>query len=113
MKDVALTRKLVLEEPQKVSDGAGGFTEVWIALGVLWADVRAGTGREREAAGLFTVSTVPYRITVRAAAHGAPSRPKPDQRFRDGERLFRIMAVTERDPRGMFLECYAREEVSA
>lgn len=113
MKDVALTRKLVLEEPQKVTDGAGGFTEVWVALGVLWADVHAGTGREREAAGLFTVSTVPYRITVRAAPHGAPSRPKPDQRFRDGERLFRIMAVTERDPHGMYLECFAREEVSA
>jgi head-tail adaptor len=113
MKDVALTRKLVLEEPQKVPDGAGGFTEVWVALGVLWADVRAGTGREREAAGLFTVSTVPYRITVRAAPDGAPSRPKPDQRFRDGERLFRIMAVTERDAAGMYLECFSREEVSA
>jgi head-tail adaptor len=113
MRDVALIRKLVLEEPQKVSDGAGGFTEVWIALGVLWADVRAGTGREREAAGLSTVSTVPYRITVRAAPHGAPSRPRPDQRFRDGERLFRIMAVTERDAGGMYLECFVREEVSA
>lgn len=113
MTDVALSRKLVLEEPHKVSDGAGGFTEVWFALGVVWADVRAGTGREREAAGLFTVSTVPYRITVRAAPHGAPSRPKPDQRFRDGERLFRILAVTEQDSRGMYLECFAREEVSA
>lgn len=113
MSDITLNRKLVLEEPQRVSDGAGGFTEVWVALGVLWAEVRAGTGREREAAGLFTVSTVPYRITVRAAPPGAPSRPKPDQRFRDGERLFRIMAVTERDSRGMYLECFAREEVSA
>ena len=113
MNDVALNRKLVLEEPQKASDGAGGFTEVWVALGVLWADIRAGTGREREAAGLFTVSTVPYRITIRAAPYGAPSRPKPDQRFRDGERLFRIMAVAERDSRGMYLECFAREEVSA
>lgn len=113
MTEVTLTRKLVLEEPHKVSDGAGGFTEVWIALGVVWADVRAGTGREREAAGLSTVSSVPYRITVRAAPHGASSRPKADQRFRDGGRLFRIMAVTERDSRGMYLECIAREETSA
>ena len=113
MRAPALTRRLVLEEAQKVSDGAGGFTEVWVALGVLWADVRAGTGRERETAGLVTVSTVPYRITVRGAPHGAPSRPKPDQRFRDGERVFRIMAVTERDPQGRYLECFAREEVSA
>ena len=86
---------------------------MWVALGVLWAEVRAGTGREREAAGLYTVSTVPYRITVRGAPHGAPSRPRSDQRFRDGERIFRIMAVTERDPQGTYLECFAREEVSA
>lgn len=113
MKTPKLTRKLVLEEPQRVSDGAGGFAEVWVALGVLWAEVRAGTGREREAARLMTVSTVPYRITVRGASYGSPSRPRPEQRFRDGERTFRILAVTERDPRGMYLECFAREEVSA
>ncbi|MBM9595210.1 head-tail adaptor protein [Roseitranquillus sediminis] len=113
MAEVMLNRKLVLEEPQKVSDGAGGFTEIWMSLGVLWADVRAGTGSERAAAGVLTVSTVPYRITVRGAPHGAPSRPKPDQRFREGSRIFRILAVTERDPKGTYLECFAREEVSA
>lgn len=113
MKRPALNRRLVLEEPQRAPDGAGGFTQIWVAVGVLWAEVRAGTGREREAAGLFTVSTVPYRITVRGAPQGAPSRPRPDQRFRDGERIFRIVAVTERDPQGKHLECLAREEVSA
>lgn len=113
MKNVKLSRRLVLEEPQRVPDGAGGFTQVWIALGVVWADVRAGSGRERDAAGLSTVSTVPYRITVRGAPYGAPSRPKPEQRFKDGERIFRILAVTERDPHGSYLECYAREEVAA
>lgn len=113
MKRPSLNRKLVLEEPQRVPDGSGGFNQVWVALGVLWAEVRAGTGREREAAGLFTVSTVPYRITVRNAPHGAPSRPRPEQRFREGDRVFRIVAVTERDPQGMYLECFAREEVAA
>lgn len=113
MTQPTLTRKLVLEEPRRIPDGAGGFTEVWIALGVLWGDVRAGTGRERESAGLATVSTVPYRIIVRGVPHGAPSRPRADQRFREGARVFRILAVTERDPKGMYLECHAREEVSA
>ena len=113
MSRVSLNRKLVLEEPQRVSDGAGGFTEIWVALGVLWADIRAGTGNEGEAAGVMTASTVPYRITVRGAPPGAPSRPRPDQRFREGERVFRILAVTERDPHARCLECFAREEVSA
>ncbi|MFO7919993.1 MAG: head-tail adaptor protein, partial [Nioella sp.] len=37
-------------------------------------------------------------------------RPTPSQRFRDGARLFHIDAVTENDPGGRFLICYATEE---
>lgn len=54
-----------------------------------------------------------FRITVRAAPQGAPSRPTPLQRFRDGARLFAIEAVTEADPEGRFLVCFAREEEGA
>lgn len=107
-----LNRKLVLEEAQATPDGAGGFARHWVALGALWASVDAGVGRER--AGEFaTLSTVVYRITVRAAPLGAPSRPKPDQRFRDGARIFRITAVTEADAEARYLVCYAQEEVVA
>ncbi|MCX8509264.1 MAG: head-tail adaptor protein, partial [Rhodobacteraceae bacterium] len=70
----------------------------------------AGAGRER-AGESVTLSTVGYRITVRGAPQGAPSRPKPEQRFRDGTRLFRITAVTEADGDGRYLTCFAREEV--
>ncbi len=112
MKALLLNRKLTLEEAQRSPDGAGGYTKVWVALGELWADVNSGTGRER--AGEFvTLSTVPYKITVRAAPQGAPSRPRPEQRFREGARLFRILAVTEDDPRGHYLTCFAHEEVPA
>jgi len=107
-----LNRKLVLEDAVQVSDGAGGYAESWVALGEVWAEVAAGTGREK-AGEFITVSTVPYRITVRAAPVGAPSRPKPDQRFRDDTRLFRIHAVTEADSSAHYLVCYANEEVLA
>ena len=107
-----LNRKLVLEEAQRVADGAGGFALTWVAMGALWAAVDAGTGRER--AGEFaTLSQVTYHITVRGAPQGAPSRPKPEQRFRDGARIFRITAVTEADEDGRYLVCYAQEEVLA
>ena len=110
MKTVHLNRKLVLEAPARVLDGAGGHVESWQALGTLWANIRAGTGRE--AAGEFvTVSTVPYRIVVRAVSEAAASRPRPDQRFREGNRLFRILAVSEFDEGGRYLTCHAREEV--
>lgn len=107
-----LNRKLVLETPANVPDGAGGFVESWQALGTVWAEVKAGSGRER--AGAFaTVSTLTLRITVRGAPVGSDQRPRPDQRFREGSRVFRILAVSERDPAGLYLICYANEEVAA
>ncbi len=111
MRRPVLSRRLVLEAPERVADGAGGFTTTWVVLGTLWAEVKPGTGRER-AAELMTVAQIPYRITVRAAPEGAPSRPGPEQRFRAGSRIFRILAVTEADPEARFLTCFAQEEVS-
>lgn len=107
---VHLNRKIVLEEPVRVLDGAGGHSESWQTLGTLWANIKAGTGRE--SAGEFvTLSTVPYRIIVRASPQGSASRPRPDQRFRDGVRVFRILAVSEFDAEARYLTCHAREEV--
>ncbi len=107
-----LNRRLVLETPQRVSDGAGGFTETWVALGEHWAEIKPGTGRET-AGEFLTLSAVRYRIIVRAAPVGSDARPKADQRFREGDRLYRIAAVTEHDPRGHYLVCFAREEETA
>ena len=107
-----LNRKLILEKPQLTPDGAGGSTTTWVALGEVWAEIKAGTGREK-AAEFVTVSSIAFRITVRAAPYGAPSRPKPEQRFRAGSRYFRIQAVTESDTNAQFLVCFAQEEISA
>jgi head-tail adaptor len=109
---VQLNRRLVLEAPVRVLDGAGGHIETWTALGTLWASVSARTGRE-SASEFLTLSTVAYRIVVRAAPDGAVSRPKPEQRFREGNRVYRILSVAEFDPGAHYLICYAREEVSA
>ena len=107
-----LNRKLLLEAPDRQPDGAGGFLETWIGLGEHWAEIRPGTGRE--AAGEFlTESGVAYKIIVRAAPTGNAARPKPEQRFREGTRLFRINAVAEFDRLGHYLVCFAREEVVA
>lgn len=108
---VSLNRKLVLEEAVRVPDGAGGFTQAWTPLGTLWAEVKPGSGREKFVAGV-TRSSVPHRITVRGAPVGASNRPKPDQRFREGTRLFRILGVAERDADGRYLLCHAVEEVA-
>ncbi len=109
---VNLSRKLVLEAVTRQPDNAGGFAESWVTRGTLWADVRAGAGREREAR-VATLSSVPYRIWVRAAAVGSSSRPAPGQRFREGARVFAIEAVADGDRNGLYLECFAREEVAS
>lgn len=111
MKAPDLNRALVLEGVTRVSDGAGGFSETWAALGTLWAAVAPGSGRDVPGEELV-LSSVPYRITVRGAPYGSASRPKPEQRFREGARIFTILAVTERDPDGRYLTCFAREEVA-
>ncbi len=109
MKRPNLTRKLKLETAYRTRDSAGGYETTWSVLGELWAEIKAGTGNEAELAGL-SISTVPYKITVRAAPFGAPSRPVAGQRLRDGERVFRVLAVTEADAEARYLTCFAREE---
>ena len=106
---IKLNRRLTLEEPQQVADGAGGFNRTWTALGQLWADIRVSNGKEVEGDGLSLSSTA-LKIVVRAAPVGAPSRPRPDQRFREGTRLYRILAVQELAPDGRYLTCNATEE---
>lgn len=107
-----LTRPLVLEAPVQVADGAGGYRKDWQPLGEIWAEIKPGTGVEK--AGEFvTLASVPLKIVVRGAPEGSPRRPKPEQRFREGARIYRILAVTERDAAGMYLTCFAREEVVA
>lgn len=109
MKVPRLNRKLVLETPERLNDGSGGFVEGWVPLGVLWAEVAPSTGRETAMTGT-AVSQMRYRITVRGAAVGQPARPAAQQRFREDTRVFTIEAVTERDPEGRFLVCFAHEE---
>ncbi|WP_420863756.1 head-tail adaptor protein [Algirhabdus cladophorae] len=110
MNPVNLCRQLVLEQAVQIPDGAGGFNQTWQALGKLWAEVKASSGRVPNG-DLGPVSRVNYKITVRAAPHGAESRPQPDQRFTEGSRVFRINAVGESDAHGGYLTCYAHEEV--
>lgn len=106
-----LTRRLTLEERVQTPDGAGGFVQSWQDRGTLWADVIHRTGREIQNRPAAAVSLMSYRIIVRAAPLSSPSRPKPEQRFREGTRTFRILAVAEADAGARFLTCFANEEL--
>lgn len=108
-----LTRRLVLESPEPMADGAGGYAQGWVVLGTLWAELRAGAGRGARLAVEVPVGRIPWRITVPMAPPGALARPRPDQRLREGVRVFRILAVAEADKRGAYLTCHCIEEEPA
>lgn len=107
-----LNRPMVLEEAQIVPDGAGGHGLEWQALGTLWAELRPGAARERRGE-IAPEGQMLFRIFLRAAPQASPQRPRPDQRLREGARIFHILAVSEADAAGAFLVCHAREEVPA
>lgn len=108
---VTLSRRLLLERPQAAPDGAGGFARSWETLGSVWAEVVARGGRETDG-GAVLVATGKYRITLRGAPVGAEQRPTPECRFREGDRIFAIEAVMEKDGQGRYLVCHATEEVT-
>lgn len=97
----ALNRRLTLEAPDEVADGAGGVVREYEEVATLWAAVEPVAARGAvEAASLG--ATVTHRITVRHRA-GITTR----HRLRDGARVFRIVAVRERGRR--FLDIHADE----
>jgi len=112
MKPAVTNRHVVLEAPTRNPDGAGGYVESWDEVGQMWVYIKASTGRE-SSANLLTKSSVRYQIWVRGAGVTSPQRPKPEQRFRDGGRIYRIVAVKEADSFGRQLICHAEEEVVA
>lgn len=107
---VRLSRRLTLEERESAPDGSGGHAVTWRAVGVLWAEVSGRGGREDFIGGQAT-PRVRIRILVRSAPVGAPSRPRPDQRLREGTRVFDILTVVEHDADGRYLEIAAEEGV--
>ena len=103
-----LSQRLTLEAPDRMPDGGGGWQVSWTALGIVWAEVRPVSARERVVGGRET-SQVTHRITIPSAPQGSPRRPLPEQRFRQGARVFVIRAVAEADHRHEFLTCWVEE----
>lgn len=107
MRSFHLNRRLVLESPTRIADGSGGFSELWVARGQIWAAVTTrGAGRDVDQSARLQLV-----ITMRAVPPGAAARPDATMRFRDGARIYRIEAVHEADKAGRWLSCFAIEEV--
>lgn len=105
------TRKLVLEARVSAPDGAGGSVENWEAVGTHWAAIQARSARESVVSGR-QASRVSHKAEIRYAPFGDARRPTPEQRFREGVRVFAIVGVSEADDRRERLVCWLQEGVA-
>jgi SPP1 family predicted phage head-tail adaptor len=99
-----LKRRLVLEKPARVPDGAGGATVTWSAAATLWAELRPLKAEERPL-GEGLVDMALWRIVLRHREDVAPG-----DRLRLGARTFLVLAVSDPDEDGRWLACLAEEE---
>ena len=99
-----LNRRLVLEAPLESADGAGGVTRNHESVVTLWASVEPVSARgsiEADALG----ADVTHRIQIR---HRADVTVR--YRFRDGDTIYRIVAIRERGKRFLDIDAEQRRE---
>ena len=99
-----LNRRLVLEAPIESNDGAGGVTRSFATVATLWASVEPASARGVVVADALG-ATVTHRIRIRYSADITLRH-----RFRDGEQIFRIVAMRERDRRFLDIDAEQRTD---
>jgi SPP1 family predicted phage head-tail adaptor len=103
-----LRHRVTVQVPgARVSDGSGGFTETWTALGTVWAAIEPATaanverrvGRQVEAkvSHLLTIRYLPGVVTT--------------GRVLFGSRIFWIRGIANRDERNVQLTLACDEKV--
>jgi len=101
----SLRRRLVLEAPAENDDGAGGVTRVYTVVTNIWTQVlpvsaHADVSADRLGAALR------YRIVIRAGVEITTRH-----RFRNGDRIFRVISTQESpDRRFIEIDAEVREE---
>lgn len=98
-----LRHRLTLEETERVSDGAGGFTESWVAIATVSATIQPSGGGESLESGRLA-GRVTHAVTLRYRAGVTPA-----MRFRMGTRVFHILAAFDVDERKSWLKCLCEE----
>lgn len=99
-----LRLKLVLEMATPAPDGAGGSTLSWNAVATVPADVTPVKAEERRTGEGLSDLTL-HRIVIRKRADVSTN-----DRFRLGDRKFRIRGVTDPAEDGRYLVLICEEE---
>ena len=102
-----LRLRLTLERATPTPDGAGGLTLSWSAIASVPADVTPLKADERGGGEGLSDLTM-HKIVIRKRADILTS-----DRFRLGNRVFRIRSIVDPNEDGRFLECLCEEEGAA
>jgi SPP1 family predicted phage head-tail adaptor len=100
-----LRHRIVLEAPVEMPDGAGGVTRSYTAAATLWAKITPVAARGEVEADALAAS-VTHHIIIRSGP-GLTTR----HRLRESARVFRIVALRDRDGDGRLVEIHAEERL--
>jgi len=101
-----LRRKIAIQQPQRSSDGQGGYTKSWSNFACVFAGIESLSGFEKTVS--FKVqSKITHRITIRYIA-GVNS----SMRVVMGTRSFNIMAVFNPQENNKILLLLCEEEAN-
>lgn len=98
-----LRHRVLLQQPQRTSDGGGGAAETWETVAQLWAAVVPTGGTERVAADALS-GEITHEVWIRRRAGATPS-----MRFDFGGRILNIRAVIAVNGGRRYLKCLCRE----
>jgi SPP1 family predicted phage head-tail adaptor len=87
-----LNQRATIEQPVRTSDGAGGASESWSTLAVVWAKLEPVTSTDRFAAAALEAKSR-YKLTLRRLASAAAG-----MRAVIGSRTFAINGVLDAGP---------------
>jgi SPP1 family predicted phage head-tail adaptor len=102
MNIAALRDRLTLEQPVRTPDGGGGASLTWEPVAELWAHMRPISGDER-----LRHDQIAGRLTHEVWLRHRPG-VVPAMRFRQGARIYEIVAVLEARHRTR-LKCLCEE----
>jgi SPP1 family predicted phage head-tail adaptor len=88
-----LKTRLVVQQPVETPDDQGGVVRTWSTFATVWAQVTPRAAR-RDIAADADGATQAYRIVLRS--HLSLTL---QHRFSDGARIYRIVAIREREDR--------------
>jgi head-tail adaptor len=100
-----LKTRLVVQQPIETPDDQGGVTRAWTTFATVWAQVTPLAAR-RDVQADSDGATQSYRILLRSYLSLTLQH-----RFSDGARIYRIVAIRERDDR-RFIEIDADVRVT-